>query len=248
MKKISILVLLGFLFLPAISFGETSSNPISDIQNQYYNYWNTNNNSTTNFSVNTTKAPTIQNWYIQDAKNEAQKNYDSLIKEKQRMDFDNPNNTKSEADINKEISDAKTRLDALDTPEWQAAAIKKAEDKIAADKAAAKREIDPNNLAWSNFQLDVNSLTPGENKYSWWAKENINSIINKITKVLLLVIPSLAVLFIVYGAIKIILAWWDSSKVGTGKTIIQFNIIAVVLALLSYSIIQLVIWLLGWNI
>lgn len=147
---------------------------------------------------------------------------------------------------------AKLERAKLDTEEWQAAAIKKAEDKIAADKAAAeaaaKREIDPNNLAWSNFQLDVNSLTPGENKYSWWAKENINSIINKITKVLLLVIPSLAVLFIVYGAIKIILAWWDSSKVGTGKTIIQFNIIAVVLALLSYSIIQLVIWLLGWNI
>gem|GEM_PF-5901848 len=36
----------------------------------------------------------------------------------------------------------------------------------------------------------------------------------------------------------------DSSKISSAKNIITYNIIAVVIALLSYSIIQLIVWLL----
>jgi hypothetical protein len=54
------------------------------------------------------------------------------------------------------------------------------------------------------------------------------------------------VLFIVVGAIKIMLAWGDSWKIKNGKAIVMYNIIAVVLALLSWSIIQLIIWVI-WS-
>ncbi|MDD2566260.1 MAG: hypothetical protein PHY51_05505, partial [Candidatus Gracilibacteria bacterium] len=74
---------------------------------------------------------------------------------------------------------------------------------------------------------------------------NISNLLKNIVYLLLIIIPSLAVLFIVIGGIKIILAGGDSSKVGQGKTIITFNIIAVVVSLLSYSIIQLTTWILG---
>jgi hypothetical protein len=47
----------------------------------------------------------------------------------------------------------------------------------------------------------------------------------------------------VVGAIKIMLAGGDSSKINNGKAIITYNIIAVVLALMSWSIIQLIIWI-----
>lgn len=103
-----------------------------------------------------------------------------------------------------------------------------------------------NDLMSKEFVLDVNSLTPWETKHNSWAKKNIADVLNQIVKFLLITIPTLATMFIVVGALKIILAWWDSTKINNWKTIITYNIIAVCLALLSWSIVQLIIWIL-WS-
>lgn len=235
MKKILIFLFLGFLFLPSVSFG-AETNSFWDLYTPTSRYTET---RTTIFTSDNNSSPKIGPTVEKENKINEINNEISNLQNDRDTYWDSWNKAQRD-EYNQKINKLnQQKEDIINDKEYK--------DNLTKEEAQ-KRDQDPNNLAGSNFQLDVNSLTPGENKYSWWAKENINSIINKITKVLLLVIPSLAVLFIVYGAIKIILAWWDSSKVGTGKTIIQFNIIAVVLALLSYSIIQLVIWLLGWNI
>ncbi len=115
---------------------------------------------------------------------------------------------------------------------------------VDAANAAAKAAwaSDPDNIAWTNFSLNVNSLTPWSTKYTWWANDNVAEILKKIAKLLLVVIPTLAVLFMVIGAIKIMLAGWDSAKIKNWRAIIIYNITAVALALLSWSIVQLIIW------
>lgn len=101
-------------------------------------------------------------------------------------------------------------------------------------------------MSSTSFMIDVNDLSPSNNKYTSWPKWNVNNILNRVTQILLVIIPSIAVLFMVVGWIKMITAWWDSSKISSAKNIITYNIIAVVMALLSYAIIQLIVWLL-WS-
>ena len=97
--------------------------------------------------------------------------------------------------------------------------------------------------------INVSDLSPWEKSASTETaspKEIINGFLEKITQLLLIVIPALASVFIVVWGIKMITSGWDSSKVSSAKNIITYNIIAVVIALLSYSIIQLIVWLL-WS-
>lgn len=103
-----------------------------------------------------------------------------------------------------------------------------------------------NSFTGKNFMIDVGKLSPSENKYTNWPQANISSLLERATQILLIVIPTLAVLFIVIWWIKMITAWWDSSKISSAKNIITYNIIAVAVALLSFSIIQLIVWLL-WS-
>lgn len=96
----------------------------------------------------------------------------------------------------------------------------------------------------TDFKFNVNDLSPGQDKYADGAKVNLKTILSKVGTTLLIVIPMLAVLFMVIGGIMMATAHTDSGQFGKGKTVIQFNIIALVLSLLSYSIIQLVAWVL----
>lgn len=63
-------------------------------------------------------------------------------------------------------------------------------------------------------------------------------------KMLLIGVSTLAVLSITIGGIMIATTG-PSDRAAKGKTIISLNIIAIVIALLSYSIIQIVRWVLS---
>ncbi len=106
---------------------------------------------------------------------------------------------------------------------------------------------DSTDIKSKDFMLDVNEITPSKNKYTQGPKDNINDVLSKTTRYLMIAVTSLSVLFMVIWAIKIILAWGDSNEIQNGKKIITYNIIAIVVALLSYSIINLVIWILWSN-
>ncbi|MDD2909229.1 MAG: pilin [Candidatus Gracilibacteria bacterium] len=243
LKKILLYLLVGFSF-----FGF--------IESDVFALDSTTSSVTTESAAAKIAEGKTNNGYIQAAETKAlndvttaQSNYDSLVKEKQKMDYDNPLNTKTAADYDDEIAAAKTKLDAAEaayytqeTSEGRAAAI--AEGKAEAARQEAYKNS-PDNIGSAAFKLDVNKLSPSKNKWTEGPATNISNLLKNIVYLLLIIIPSLAVLFIVIGGIKIILAGGDSSKVGQGKTIITFNIIAVVVSLLSYSIIQLTTWILG---
>jgi hypothetical protein len=60
-------------------------------------------------------------------------------------------------------------------------------------------------------------------------------------------LPTLSLLFMVMGAIMMITSGGSSEKITKWKNIIIYNIVAIVVALLSYSIVKLIIWILWSN-
>lgn len=101
-------------------------------------------------------------------------------------------------------------------------------------------------MASSDFTFTASDLSPAKSKWDQWPKENVKELLSKISRYLMITITSLAVLFIVVWGIKIITAWWESAEIQNWKKIITYNLIWVVVALLSYSIINLVIWII-WS-
>ncbi|EKE26945.1 MAG: hypothetical protein ACD_4C00113G0006, partial [uncultured bacterium (gcode 4)] len=89
-------------------------------------------------------------------------------------------------------------------------------------------------------------LSPAKDKYDQW-ENNVKNLIWNIVRILMIVLPTLSVSFMVVWGIMIITSGWASEKVTKWKNIIVYNIIAIVLALLSYSIVKLVIWILWSN-
>ncbi|MDD2487319.1 MAG: hypothetical protein PHS92_03045 [Candidatus Gracilibacteria bacterium] len=96
----------------------------------------------------------------------------------------------------------------------------------------------------SSFKFDVSSLSPSTKKYTQGGN-NVKALLATITNLLLIILPTISVLFMVSGGIMIIASGGASEKVTKGKNIVIYNIVAIVIALLSYSIIRLVIWILG---
>ncbi len=104
-----------------------------------------------------------------------------------------------------------------------------------------------NNISGPWFMLDVNKLSPANTKYTSWSEFNIKELIWTIAKLIVIIIPTLAVLFMVIWWLMMILSWWKTGSVNKWKTIIQYNLMAIVIALFSYSIIRLIVWLLWSN-
>ncbi|MCK9272522.1 hypothetical protein M0P65_03175 [Candidatus Gracilibacteria bacterium] len=106
---------------------------------------------------------------------------------------------------------------------------------------------DENDISSSSFMLDVSKLSPSDTKYNMGAEDNIKELSGKIVRIALVMLPTLSLLFMVMGAIMMITSGGSSEKITKGKNIIIYNIVAIVVALLSYSIVKLIIWILGSN-
>lgn len=96
----------------------------------------------------------------------------------------------------------------------------------------------------TDFTLDPNDLSPSEKRYTGGTKTNFKTLLANIGKYLLIATTTLAVLSIVVGGLMIATTG-PTDRAAKGKTIIMLNIMAVVVALFSYSIIQLVSWLIS---
>jgi hypothetical protein len=96
----------------------------------------------------------------------------------------------------------------------------------------------------TEFRLNPNDLSPSEKKYTGGTKTNFKILLANIGKYLLIATTTLSVLSIVVGGL-IISTTGPSDRAAKGKTIIVLNITAIVIALFSYSIIQLVSWLIA---
>lgn len=96
----------------------------------------------------------------------------------------------------------------------------------------------------TKFEINTTTFSPSANPIGAKDGNLANGIIEKIATMLLVVIPLFAVVSIIVGGIFMITAGDSSERASKGKTIIKLNIIALILALLSYSIVQLVLWIL----
>lgn len=98
----------------------------------------------------------------------------------------------------------------------------------------------------TEFRLDPSALSPSEksNDYKKGTKMNLKAILANIGKYLLIATTTIAVLSIVVGGLMISTTG-PTDRAAKGKTIIMLNIMAVIVALFSYSIIQLVSWLIA---
>ncbi|EKD66827.1 MAG: hypothetical protein ACD_49C00009G0052 [uncultured bacterium (gcode 4)] len=106
---------------------------------------------------------------------------------------------------------------------------------------------DENDISSSAFMLDVSKLSPSDTKYELWAEGNIKELSLKIVRISLVMLPTLSLLFMVIGAIMMITSGGSSEKITKWKNIVIYNIVAIVVALLSYSIVKLIIWILWSN-
>lgn len=140
-----------------------------------------------------------------------------------------------------------------DSAEWAALRDKVATNATNANNTANNSSNNSNDLTSPGFMFNPSDLSPSSNKYErGW--DNVKLLLTGdsssgklgIANLLLIVLPTISVLFMVYGWIIIIISAWVSEKVTKWKQIIVNNIIAIVVALLSYSIIKLVIWIL-WS-
>lgn len=105
----------------------------------------------------------------------------------------------------------------------------------------------PDDISSSAFMLDVSKLSPSTTTYNMWAEDNIKELSNRIVTIALVMLPTLSLLFMVIGAIMMITSGGSSEKITKWKNIVIYNIVAIVVALLSYSIIKLIIWILWSN-
>ena len=92
-----------------------------------------------------------------------------------------------------------------------------------------------------SFMFDPNNLAPTTKKYRS-GTANIPILLDTIAKVLLIVVSTGAVLFIVVGGFLMATSGGDSERANKGKIIITYNIIAIIIAMLSYGVVQFVIW------
>ena len=89
--------------------------------------------------------------------------------------------------------------------------------------------------------FDPNKLAPTTKKYRS-GTANIPILLDTVAKVLLIVVSTGAVLFIVVGGLLMATSGGDSERANKGKIIITYNIIAIIIAMLSFGIVQFVIW------
>ncbi len=103
---------------------------------------------------------------------------------------------------------------------------------------------DETNITCANFELDLSNMDPvggGKKIDAWqWGVEVLTILIWSLSDLFLFIIPIIAAISFLAAGYFYIFSAGDSEKVGRAKTIIKWNVIAILVAFLSYSIIRLV--------
>lgn len=99
-------------------------------------------------------------------------------------------------------------------------------------------------LTSSGFTVDLSNLDPLGNSHNGWGwdvgKYAFRWIIENITNILLFMIPIIAAVSLLIAGYFYIFSAWDSEKASKAKMIIKWNIIALLVAFFSYTIISIV--------
>lgn len=106
-------------------------------------------------------------------------------------------------------------------------------------------------LANTQFKFDPNTLSPRDpSKGGYYGGDdegtsdgNTVQLLRKIARLLLVIVSTGAVLFITYGGFLMAISGGDTDRSTKGRTIVTYNVQALIVAMLAYGIIQFVIWI-----
>ena len=115
---------------------------------------------------------------------------------------------------------------------------------VQSDSAAAASAA-KTDLKSPNFKFNANDISPSTNKGYTKGTGNIKDMTQRITNWLLVIVSTGAVLFIIVGGLFMATSAGDEDRSTKGKTIVMYNIQALVIAMFSYGIIQFIIWVLS---
>lgn len=94
----------------------------------------------------------------------------------------------------------------------------------------------------TDFLFNPNDISPSQKKYIYGTRMNVKGFLANIGQTLLIAVTTIAVLSIVVGGLMIATTG-TTDRAAKGKTIIMLNIVSILVALFSYSIIKLVSWI-----
>ena len=78
------------------------------------------------------------------------------------------------------------------------------------------------------------------------SQDAVQGILKRLSYVLIMLIPLIAWISGIIAWYFFVFSGWDSEKIHKAKNIISINIVAILIALLSYSIINAVVWVLSF--
>ncbi len=106
------------------------------------------------------------------------------------------------------------------------------------------------NITKSDFTIDLGQIDPirGTTGATEQWQQAILMLLSKVSGLLLFIIPIVAAVSLMIAGYYYILSSWDSEKATQAKTIIKWNLVAILVALFSYAIIQLLAALLEGTI
>jgi hypothetical protein len=97
----------------------------------------------------------------------------------------------------------------------------------------------------TSFKINLGCMDPINNGSSieWKGSEGIiQTLLTSFSELLLFTIPIIAVVSFLIAWYFYIFSAGDSEKVNRAKTIIKWNVLAIIVALLSYGIVRLIAW------
>lgn len=101
----------------------------------------------------------------------------------------------------------------------------------------------------TDFMIDLTNLDPlTSGNTIAVGRGAVTEILAKLADVLLFIMPLVAAASLIIAGYYYILSAWDTEKATQSKKIIQWNAVAISVALFSYAIIKLVSYLLGGTI
>ncbi len=101
----------------------------------------------------------------------------------------------------------------------------------------------PTDVTSQSFMVSLSNMDPlGAWRTTWGAQwiEAFTSVLSKVTDILLFMIPIFAAVSVMIAGYFYIFSAGDSEKAGRAKTIIKWNIVAILVAFLSYGIVRIV--------
>ncbi len=100
----------------------------------------------------------------------------------------------------------------------------------------------------SNYRIDLGNIDPLSASHSSATTTSgmgsLNYPLEQITNILLFLVPLIAGISLIIAGYYYILSSGDSEKASKAKTIIKWNLIAIIVAFLAYTIVNLVRYLL----